>query len=416
VAANWDKAAQAGLTDLLERVPAAAAQAQAHPVVYSGDFAGAPFRVPGYRLSLSDVQASLGRAIVLGQIDLEKAAKVASLCVQAVLGLRALDDVLGRISAAQSCVDVTSADRAVVLALYRVEGNLGIPPSYQSLIDGVPSGTSSEITLLNPRPDISNLVWLVDPAILGESDPIVLRHMARFAFMVQLAGLDIASSNADRYQNWSYDVWKTVGVDAIGKAIARSLFFQGAVRSRELVNPTTKVKAVACMIEDPVAFTATTLSDAVQLFKSYQSTKLLIGENYPNGIPDYVNIGVAYLRYNLGDDGLKSIMACALTDAANTRNAKTWPDLHQRVLADQGLAPYLQASRRGLNVHSLDGRKQYAELTWPRVLAWCRVAGNLGPLMKFMEEGSLTDWGADWETPRANMTRFRVIWNVYRYL
>jgi hypothetical protein len=36
--------------------------------------------------------------------------------------------------------------------------------------------------------------------------------------------------------------------------------------------------------------------------------------------------------------------------------------------------------------------------------------------MKFMEEGSLTDWGADWETPRANMTRFRVIWNVYRYL
>jgi hypothetical protein len=426
VLVHWNACDVAGLIAVLKRVRTAEnAALTALPTV--------PAILPGIAASrivptflrerlMLDGRAKVGADLVIGAMTPSEAAATPASTTTAVLSLRQLDDVLSRALAVERAAVATGGERALVLALYRVEGGLGMPPSAGSIGARIPSGTANESSSLSGGADISQLVWVSNtkavttlPDAGGE---------ALISFVLQLAGLDVISGKTwAQYQQWTRDTWAAgsgSAPDPAGAA-ARVTLLKGA-----LTVVKTNLTGVAgsdvfvAAVRDPIALTATALGDGVQLLRANRSVASFFGvAHLPAGAPTDLSEGMAYLRYNAGDEQARSVLASAVLAAAGTTRAQ-WAGLRTRI--DAAFRAHLtSASAAGDAATSgLTDRREIARLrseaVWPVMEPWLERAGNLAALEEFVNQAGGDEWSTGWFAIRANVARFRVLLAYYRKL
>jgi hypothetical protein len=426
VLVHWNACHAAGLIPVLERVRAVEKAARtALPAV--------PASLPGIEASrivptflrerlLLDGRSKIGADLVIGVMTLPEAAATPSSTTSAVLSLRQLDDVLSRALAVERAAVATGGEKALVLALYRVEGGLGMPPSADTIRAQIPSGTANESSSLSGGADISQLVWVSNTTAVTTLPDA--RAIALISFVLQLAGLDVISGKTwAQYQQWTQDTWATGSGSARDPAgaAARVTLLQGA-----LTVLTTNLSGVAgsdvfmAAVRDPIALTATALGDGVQLLRANRSVASFFGVAVlPAGAPPELSEGMAYLRYNAGDEQARSVLASAVLAAAGTKRAR-WAGLRTRIGA-AFRANLTSASAAGTAATSgLTDRREIARLrseaVWPVMEPWLEQTGNLAALEEFVNEASGVEWSTGWFAIRANVARFRVLLAYYRKL
>lgn len=433
VSARWAAASAAGVVALLSPIRRVERDARAAlPATPAGLPVSPSAVVPAHlRQDLALDAATgpaLGRELVAGRITTVQAARHPRTCAQAVVGLRRLDDVLCRMLTAQRCAAATGAELALVLALYRTEGALAMPPSTASIDAGVPSGTTDAATSLVPRPDISHLVWLANVHALASVH--VARRYGTAAFILQVAGLDLFFQPGFSFQPWSRQVWHTAtGVDDAAGAVLREVGLSSGVvvvpRSPAPPAP-SGAEAYRGTVTDPVGYVALVLGEGVQLLRSLQDPADLLGAGPPlrPDAPARLGEGLAYLRYNVGDDQARLLLASALRAAAGTRGPRwaalraliaTQPSLPSDVRAAQALASTLAAGVTGADLKQRRAHVSAATV-WPVMRSWCAAPGHLDSLTDFVERASWTEWSTGWAMPRANVARYRVLLAFYRRL
>lgn len=427
VLVRWNACDAAGLLTVLRRVRAVEQSTMAALPV-------APSSLPGIEKSrivpkflrerlMLDGRAQIGAELVSGSMTADAAAATPASTAAAVLSLRQLDDVLSRALVIDGTAAATGAERALVAALYRTEGGLGMPPSADSLTNQIPSGTTNEASSLTEGgADVSQLVWISNTtAVTTVPDA---RGQAIGAFLLQLAGLDVlAGKSWAQFQQWSLDTWVAAGMTPPGPpgAAARTALLQGA-----LVVVKTKLPAVAgsdvflAVARDPIALTVTAVGEGVQLLRANRSASGFFGVGpLRAGAPTQLSEGMAYLRYNAGDEQARSLLASAVLAAAATKRAR-WRGLRARIDAPF-LASLTTASAAGdAAAAGVKDRKESAKLrseaVWPALEPWLEQAGNLEALEEFVNEAAGGEWSSGWFTIRANVARFRVLLAFYRRL
>ena len=428
VQAEYDAAAAAGRLALLARAgPAETAQA-ASPV---RPIPGLPHNAPGvyrYRLDLDALDGvAVGRDILKGVMTVTGAARGPQFATQAIAGLRLAHDVLLRIRIGQETAAATGATLAEVLALYRTEGNLGVPPSQASLNAGIPPATFAEASSIGPTaiPDLSTGVWLADPAAFaGVMDSAGATDVALAEYFLQLAGLDDATRAAqaagrrfiDVYQGWSYRVWQDARVDNIGLAIRRWLDLQAAGRWRTLSDASGRNLAWAVDIRDPALFTGIVVGDGVQLLRGRCSdVSLLLGPGpYPAGTATTLPPSMRYLIYNLSPPKARLALFSGLVAASRTTGPR-WARLRGALAAPPGVVPRIRSLAR------LDGLKDDVAVTaadrdlWPEVQSWLRQPGRLELLTDWLEHAGTSVWNG-WREPRGNVSRYLLCLDYYSRL
>ncbi len=418
---EWQQAQVNGAMILLNRIRPAQQQAGiSAPKVPRG----LPGAVPKFLHEALDVDATsgagLGKALVEGRVTVADAATGSWTSAQAIVGLRRLQDILFRLRAARACASATGADLATVLALFRTEGALAMPASASSIDAGVPSGTTDAVTSLRPRPDISNMVWLASGILLAPLSDATVADIATKEFLIQIVGLDVLGSRPAGgawYQAWTYQIWKSAGVDNLGTAIARSLLLRDAVSVRRLTPAPPTRSAVAALVKDPVSFVGAALGDGVQLLRSFTDPLWLLGPGpLPAGAPTWIDLPLAYLRYNIGADQMRLALVSAVLAAAATK-ATQWADLRNRIAATPNLRTQLAAmSKASGNQKTPAEKATAAALAWPPLQPWCLIPGNLDALTQFVYEASAGEWSTGWMRPRGNVARFRLLHHYYGLL
>lgn len=432
VLVRWNACEAMGLLTVLRRAHAVEKATRTALPVVPPSLPGIPatYIVPKYlreRLLLHG-GAQIAADLVTGSMTLDAAAATPGSTSAAVLSLRQLDDVLSRALAVESAATATGAERALVAALYRVEGALGMPPSAKSLNNLIPSGTTSELSSNEGGADISQLVWVSNTTSV--TTLATAQGEAIAAFLLQIAGLDVLGGKSwAEFQQWSIDTWVTAGVtppDPAGAA-ARVALLQDA-----LAVVKTKLPGVAgsdvfmAAVRDPIALTATALGEGVQFLRGNLSAASFYGVGPLRAdAPTQLSEGMAYLRYNAGDEQARSLLASALRAAAATQHAR-WSGLRARI-GTAFLANLRAASAAGdaaaSGVKDHDDRKArkkrarlHSEAVWPWLEPWLEQAGNLEALEEFVNEAGGAEWSSGWFRIRANLARFRVLLAYYRAL
>ncbi|MFG1605017.1 hypothetical protein [Actinoplanes sp. NPDC049265] len=418
VLADWQRAQGDGSLAMLGRVRAAERTARAAGPRVPADLTGAVPRFFRQDLDLAASSgAALGQALLTGAITVADAARGARTSSQAIVGLRKVQDIILRLRVARAAATATGASPELVLALYRTEGALALPPSAVSIDAGVPSGTTDAVTSLRPTPDISNLVWLAAAAPLAARTDAFVMALATNSYLLQVAGLDILAGDTPggvAYRDFSYRTWKAAGVDDLGAALARGLVLRDAVTLRRFTPPPPAVAAVAAPVKDPERFLVTVLGDGVQLLRTFTGTEWLFGPGpLPAGAPAVLDLPFAYLRYNIGTDQVRLLLASALIAAGGT-SGNRWRALRTRIAATPGLRTQLNnlATAAG-PVRTAAEKATAATAVWTPLRPWCLTPGNLDLLLAFVYEATGAEWSSGWQRPRANVARFRLLHHYY---
>ena len=428
--ARWNAADGAGLIAVLDRVRSTEAKMTTSPV---GPIAGLPQNAPATfrELLMHDAggtaETKLGRDLVLGTrkvTDLSSAADTQ----RAIMNLRRLDDVLVRIIAAHDVAALTGASLEDVLALYRTEGDLGVPVDDASLKRGVPPGRADQSTHLNPEPDISHLVWIVrDSAFSAACGDVVLQDWALIQWMIQLAGLDDLGRDFGNFGTWSSANWRDAGrVDSPATATAR----WHAERSRFVVDRdrashTGASRAHVASVSDPLALVKAILVEGVFFLLRLGRVESLVGPldaAHPlHGTR--LSPGLTYLHYHAQRSGssdmrndlpmpkLKGMLLSGLSAAATKGTAalrKAIADVAavKQVLVD--VKPAIEGTDPAATIAA-------AEAHWAVIEGWLRTDANLALLSGFVESADATAWHG-WTELRGNMSRYRVLREYYRLL
>jgi len=429
VLARWDDATADVLVDLLEPIWAVERAARAAAPAVPGDLpvedgVTVP-KILCFDLSLKASNGpALGLALVTGKLIAAQVDANGRLAAGAVLGLRRLDDVLRRLQAADLCAQATGAELAMVLALYRTEGALAMPPSTASIAAGLPSGTTGAKTRLEPRPDISHLVVLINRA--AKPDLASARAFGSAAFVLQIAGLDVLYKPGVSWAAWSRRVWReATGIDNGITAQARAAQLGTGVEAvvGGMGMPVAE-QAWVCTVDDPVAFVALVLGEGVQLLRSLSRPHHLFGPGPAlPGLPA-LGEGLAYLRYNLGDDQARLLLASAVRAVERTVGPR-WRPLRQLVATRPGLTAELAVAWKQADavIAGLPGTPSKADIArlssaelWPVLRPWCAEPGHLDALTDFVERATWTEWSTGWALGRANVARYRTLLAFYRRL
>lgn len=358
----------------------------------------------------------LGRDLLLGTKTVAEVTGTAARAADAILNLRRLDDVLVRVLAARHAAVLTTTPLEWVLAMYRTEGDLNAPPSVDSLRDGVPSGTVDAKTSLNPRPDLTHLVWLADPAHLAGMSDAAIREFALLSWFVQIGGLDevggLASPRADSFTTWSSANWIAVGLFPAAGAVSRTAArarWDSLLATLELSRPAAGgVTAVMVAPRDPRLLISGILQEAVVLQR-----RLGKAEDLVSGLPAAHGLapltpGMSYLRYHAGVEQFKAILVSAAIVASGTAGPRYAP-LRAAIRTDPALESLVDASR------PLVAAMTMAELVleWPTLEAWLRVGGHLALLGDFVESAPAGVWDS-WKDHRGNLSRYNRLVDYYR--
>jgi hypothetical protein len=474
---TWDRVR----TDAALRVPLGNAVTRAgematSPVTVPDGFstAGAsdfPFRLD-ININLPDDSGTLTAAQVVESVtgaassDLSPLAATEETAVESLIRLRLFESVVIRVAAAFTAASLVNRPIAEALALFRVEGNLGVWASKNSLGHEVPAETSDgfnddmrrrfpkgERTSITEHilADITNLVWLADAGNAGLarlSEPMQRVIALDTGPLLQAIGGDIiehaliaanptnVAGAATAWAGVLSPIWTAAGFDP---SMCTPAFigarWQGLVDNMVLRRSSghdgTANEALIVTPEDPVLLLRNLLMDSLAIYHSRRQPSGLFNTTTTVRISD----SLAYIRYNAaavsGHEG--AIVLSAVRSAhASTRSAVR--PLRQAIQDDPGLKTLISEAKRdeaAVKAKTFPTKKARDEAieaaaiasaaaksgdTTPldaRLSNWLGAADHLTLLAGFIETANTNEW-TGWTEHRGNMHRFRRLLDYYR--
>lgn len=378
-----------------------------------------------------------GRDLVTGTTPVADVITSRDKAVEAVINLRRLDDVLIRALSCQATADATGTPLPQVLAMYRVEGDMNVPPSTESIALGVPSAVTSAKTSLDSDPDISHLVLLLnfDRAVVVSGH--ILKVLALQLWFVQIGGLDLVGqikTGRWGFQEWSKSNWSSVGHPQAGYAFDRwdAMFNQLKMETRD----TGTSSALMITPDDSEGLISGILQEAVMHQRALARVKTLLefeeiaadGAPHKNTLPSghplkntKLTPGMSYLHYHSGEKQMKAIMISAVVYASTT-SGLSYSSLRSAIINDPDfafwVAGWLASPDPGdPNAPSRIRIATTDELVaeWPRLALWLREDDNLGLLCQFVETAGGSEWPS-WKEHRGNLSRYMLLSDYYSRL
>lgn len=447
---NWTNAEASGLTARLQGAPAAAAQMASNPVRPLAGIAHSGVESYAYRFQFSGT--TVARQLVRGETTLAVVAKTPESALRAVSELRRLNDVLTRALSAESASLTTGTPMADVLAIYRAEGGLGVPPSAESLAQGIPSGTKDEPALLRP-PNLSHLVWLVSTQSVEGQDDYAIKEEALSHWFVQLGGLDEVGLLPDpkwrNFPQWSSKNWlaatdfdpsqgwtggRATQALALWEAYQRWKTQMDNLELRRLGSAALGASAAVMVApRDPQTLISGVLGEAVMRHRAGGKLTPLLGALPAGAASPDLTPGLAYLAYNTGVDNFKRMLAGAAVAASRTTGNR-YRELRAALAGNLDLAG-LRTMLTKINEidKRLDAKPPASERPaimadmrarmgsmWIVMSVWLRAdIRHLELLGEFVETADRSLWSS-WATgdfsPRGNMSRYNVMRAFYQTL
>ncbi len=372
----------------------------------------------------------IGRDLVLGVRAVASVCGSADAAAQAVMHLRRFDDVLCRVQAAQIAASATDTPLPEVLALYRVEGDLAMPPSAPSIGDGIPSGRFDALSsiAIEISPDMSHLVLLLHPAArvaggfdLASSSDEAIHEAALLYWCLQIAGLDEliaqpAPSSAS-FKTWSAANWTAAGAVPPAGSTAQQLAERRWRAMRETMRIValagTRSSALAIVPDDPLLLVAGVLAEGVMLRRRLGTRASLLG----GGAAGDLSAGMQYLHYHAGADYIGALIVRALL-ASLRGHGLGHVALRQALRADLPMTDNLaniETAVTGPAPRRADRDRQTATLltVWPAAQLWLRDGNRLDLLTRFLEDAKREDLDT-WRAHRGNLSRYRQLLSYYQ--
>jgi hypothetical protein len=363
----------------------------------------------------------------------------------AVIKLRAFDNSLIILLAAEKAAATVGRPLADVMTLYRQEGGYPIFPAFDSVLAGIPSATTTYETHLSAfaLPDLTHLIWVGDPtnsALVRRTDPQRVEFAAATCLYVTSQGMDRLGSvftvneTSPNPQPWP-DVFDALANSwwGAGGLISRVPGFatgrQRWARSQALLkfkNPFLTLdgqgpNALLIAPSDPVGFMALILMEGLGFYEAHRH---FADERDVIGTAE-LSTGIKYLRYNsqMNPEHVPGIMLSALA-SAQVSGRDDYAALKDSIGNDDGIKTLIKsvyesakttntrnirqalwiakAREQGLNSQSGD------LVLDARLKSWLSNDDNMTLLCKFIETaGSPGDW-PNWPEHRSNLSRFRI--------
>ena len=422
VATTWARANAAGLLPDLGRVRAREGEMATSAVQPTPGLSDS--RPTFYREHLM-LDAGLttgnrvGRDLVIRAIMPASVSGTGARAANAIVQLRRLDDVLRRALTAQSVSTATGIPIEEVLAMYRVEGDMAMPPSRASLAAGIPAGRTDAATSLNPTPDISHLVVAIDPVRVSGWTDDKIKEFGLTVWFVQIGGLDqvggLPYPREGPFATWSNNNWRRAGRTTDTLAAAR-LRWSNAKTTVDVVRQPSAgggSTAVLAQVNNPEALVAAVLTEAALLHKRLRSIEDFLGP-LPAGharAGTELSSAMGYLRYHAGTGNMQSIVLSGLVGASRAAGTP----IRMAIDADVALSAIVTLLRA--TIAGMDGAAvQAAAITaWPTINTWMAAPGNMELMSTFIETAGAGEWSG-WGEHRGNLSRYRVLTEYYRGL
>jgi hypothetical protein len=420
--------------DLIRRIDRASAVAGQVGSQVSEALPLATVRDAAFRIAPPSGSGRLGRDLASGAADPASAGDPAA----AILKLRDVDDVLTRVLAAQNATDRTGIPWPEIMALYRTEGSLGVPPSQQTLALGIPSGTSGEDThvwgrSLGTPPKWPYFVWLSkytgkyesNLAITypsgGNAAEAILKGIVVIDFMLQIAGLDVLQhlflNRPDAFRTEFGKLWKQAR-EGLGISTSQQ---QGEALWDELLgylqlssptpDPPSADKAFQAAPTDVIKFVGGILAIGATFLRwfPYQQPPAL-GTNLPP-----LTEPLQYLRYNAHaePDDFGVILVRALLALRWTTSGARYRPLRNEIAADPNIQGIVDGIP-GIAKVNEDATRGMLRGYGPQMNAWL----NARPVRVALVSDFLETFDGDmrWAQHRGNMRRYKFLLNYYRLL
>lgn len=396
---------------------------------------GLPNNAPAHfeeRLLL-DIQAgggrnSLGAGLAAGSVD---PATVADK-VDAIAQLRRADDVVIRVLAARHAAGLTGRPIHEFLALHRVEGNLDVPPSTDSLDLGVPSASAEAPTSIFyyvRKADQSivwpHLIWL--STALGkygrefiEFPPVApktefdVKEPAVIDWAVHLCGLDQlqklyllgrkpGQEMTVAFGAWSDSNWKKARLSSTpAEAEKRWASLVDNLALKEV--PTAGSGVIRAAPKDPVKFAGGLLAEAQAMLLATRQAG------------NTVDMPMSYYLYHAGSDNAILHLARALVEV-HAKAPAGFRLLVDEIRADAAFAAKLKELRKVRTIQSTN--RVLAELWSIRedTIAWidAKIPTRFNLIAKFFENADMDTWNT-WTEHRGNLSRYMVLLDYYQRL
>ena len=345
----------------------------------------------------------------------------------ALIQMRRLDNIFIRLQAAKLASTAINRPIEELMALYRVEGNLGVPPSSLSLDHMIPSDTPTEPSSMPFYPKSGgkhvwpHLVWLAkDIYKYGRdildvaTDGDLYKEPAIIDWALQLCGLDEwqavyfirTKSMWDTFIEFSDLLWTRAGLSGSNPAAAAARW--DALVSNLVVKQINVNGAIAVSVtpSDPAKFVAGILAEAQA--QVLASASISLSESTPP------RSSMLYLLFHAHAAGLSvPVLTRALLEVHVTKPA-AYTALLNEIEADSDLVLLLDDLKHIR--HEADTKKSRTALHGldNSTIAWVNPQ-RLGLLTDFFETAGHNVWGS-WEEHRGNMSRYMVLLDYYQRL
>jgi hypothetical protein len=330
----------------------------------------------------------------------------------AVMALRRFDDVLIRILASRQAAADTGLPVSRIVTLHRLEGNLGVFPSHQSLELGIPSaagigvggiGLEPCMIDLEFRPSFGHLVWLADETkvrALDGTESLEALALAG-AFMLQAIGGDRVASGVgvlpviEHFATWSAHNRTVTGAadpwpDLYAQAGDRWAALEDQLELTRLQgHDGAGPEALRMAPKDPVAFLAGILSEGAVYQEALRSGMWLTGTPTALRAPE----GLAAARYNwqLTPDGTAAMIFSAMRGARSGASGA----LKTAINADATLTAFLSSAERAVDFHKQAEWKRTESLPMARRRAERNAVMRVLQAAAILEGGSFIPLAAD---------------------
>jgi hypothetical protein len=347
------------------------------------------------------------------------AAAAANILVQ----LRRVNDIIDRFDAACRGWEDARGRLATVLALYRTEGDMLIPPSRQSLAGtdvpvaggvrvGLPSGRTNfggAIPQLAFRPDVSHAIYVADQAKAKANGYELNRvlDLASFSFWVMVAGLDDmftqGSGRGSTVKEWLALNHPELLPDEAAKVAWDAYSLSYRTLDREVRSGCEVVTS-----DDPVLLVKNILAEGVRHMRIVGTLEEVLGGPGVSGpLPDLLQ----YLRFHAGKDQFQAIALSALVAARASGTVHAHP-LRAAINASDAATKHALSTTGATTAATV----ALATAHWvPFITPFLRRPAMLDALDTFIARAGDGEWGS-WKDHRSNAMRYDRLLRYYRTL
>jgi hypothetical protein len=408
-----------------------------------------PFDDVGRRLRLSQPQSGLEpiettTALVLVQEARERGVNAVDLsqfvadgdewkASELLAQLRRLDDVYKRWDIANRAAGASSVSLAQMLALYRTEGDMLVPPSIGSLLGTDlpkladrfvpwPTGRTGFVPFLAFPPSFEFGVWVADRARV---DAVGFEHRAReladIHWHLAMAGLDIMYEKLFRppflegrmsMQGWLNWLQPNAGTD-VHRAWRQYKATMGLLRlvPEQTVPAGAQPVAWVAAPTDPVKYASDIMTIAGRHFAKCHERRYLFGD-VAGTVPEVI----AYLGYHQQQRGARAVLLSALAHAHRGRTGVGKP---LRDAIDRDARPDSIGLLREVPAMDPIQAADAAADNWGLIGQLLLTGNNLDTAAEFITNARRADWttflrDAEGSSVRGNILRYLQLYTFYR--